>query len=212
MKHQTRDAFIAAGHRFRYEVGDYTYGLPEVLWWGENAGLFIGRYCSIARGVSILLGGNHRSDWVTTFPFSVLDPEASDLTGHPASNGDVRIGNDVWLGDGCRVMSGVTIGNGACIAASAVVTKNVPPFAIVGGVPAKVIRSRFRQDQVEALQKISWWDWDSDRIKIHYPLLLSAKIDDFIRASLPGWSENTKANKRSWFHVYNKLQGRKAVD
>jgi acetyltransferase-like isoleucine patch superfamily enzyme len=205
MKHQTREAFAAADHQFRYEVGDYTYGLPEVLWWGEDASLYIGRYCSIARGVSILLGGNHRSDWVTTYPFSVLDAEASNLTGHPASNGDVRIGNDVWLGDSCRVMSGVTIGNGACIAASAVVTRNVPPFAIAGGVPARVIRSRFRPDQVEALQEIRWWDWDPDKIRAHYPLLLSGDVDKFIRVAKPDKYNGVKSSKYSWSHFRNKL-------
>lgn len=179
----TRDVFDAAGYPFRYDVGDYTYGSPAVLWWGEDAGLTIGRYCSIAGGVSIFLGGNHRTDWVTTFPFGVLDPVAAGHSGHPATDGDVCIGNDVWLADSCRIMSGVTIGDGACVASAALVTRNVPPYAIVGGVPARVIRMRFSPEHVAALLEIRWWDWAEERIQALYDRMLSSDIDGFIAAA-----------------------------
>ncbi|WP_283205842.1 CatB-related O-acetyltransferase [Methylobacterium cerastii] len=180
---ETRDVFDAAGHAFPYEVGDYTYGVPTVLWWGEDTALTIGRYCSIAAGVSIMLGGNHRTDWVTTFPFGVLDPAAAAHTGHPATNGDVRIGNDVWLGDSCRILSGVTVGDGACVATGALVTRDVPPYAIVGGVPARIIRLRFSPDQIAAMLEIRWWDWPEERIQALYPRMLSPDIDGFIAAA-----------------------------
>ncbi|WP_082504645.1 CatB-related O-acetyltransferase [Methylobacterium sp. Leaf111] len=179
----TKDAFKAAAFKFRYVIGDYTYGVPSVMWWGEDAGLSIGRYCSIAGGVSIMLGGNHRTDWITTFPFNVLDPVASAYTGHPATNGDVRIGNDVWLGISCRIMSGVTVGDGACVAAGAVVTRDVPPYAIVGGVPAKVIRMRFTPEQIAALLEIRWWDLPEKQIQELYYLMLSPDVDGFIEAA-----------------------------
>ncbi|MCJ2106768.1 CatB-related O-acetyltransferase [Methylobacterium sp. E-041] len=179
----TRDAFKAAGYGFRYEVGEYTYGVPAVLWWGEDAGLSIGRYCSIAGGVSIMLGGNHRTDWVTTFPFGVLDPAAAAHTGHPVTNGDVHIGNDVWLGDSCRILSGVTVGDGACVATGALVTRNVPPYAIVGGVPARVIRLRFSPEQIAAMLEIGWWNWPEERIRALYDRMLSPDIDGFIAAA-----------------------------
>ncbi|KAB1070028.1 CatB-related O-acetyltransferase [Methylobacterium planeticum] len=176
----TREAFAAAGFAFRHTIGEYTYGMPEVRWWGEDAGLEIGRYCSIAGNVTIMLGGNHRVDWVTTFPFSVLDPKAAHISGHPATNGGVRIGNDVWLGESCRILSGVTIGDGACIAANALVVDDVPPYAIVGGVPARVIKMRFSPEQISALREIAWWNWSPERIRAAYDELLSSDIDAFI--------------------------------
>ena len=167
---------------FGYEAGDFSYGIPEILnWGGEGRRIRVGKYCSIADGTRVLLGGNHRTDWVTTFPFSVFEPPAQHIQGHPASNGDVELGNDVWLGQSCTIMSGVTIGHGACIAACAVVTKSVPPYAIVGGNPARLIRYRFSERQIEALLEISWWDWPPELISEFYPFLLSANTDEFIR-------------------------------
>ena len=168
-----------------YEAGEFSYGLPEILnWGGEGRKFRIGKYCSIASGTRVFLGGNHRTDWVTTFPFSVFDPMAEHIDGHPASNGDVEVGHDVWLGQSCTIMSGVTIGHGACIAACAVVTRNVPPYAIVGGNPARLIRSRFSEAQIEALLQICWWDWSAERIREFYPLILSNNIDGFIKEVL----------------------------
>lgn len=178
----TRD-FLKDGIENRgYEVGDHSYGCPEVLTWGKGRKIFIGKYCSIASGVKIFLGGNHRPDWVTTYPFSaILDawPEARGIKGHPHSNGDVRIGNDVWLGGYSTIMSGVTIGDGAVVAACAVVTKDVPPYAIVGGNPAKIIRYRFSDELVASLLAIKWWDWPERYIRNAIPDLLSGNIEAF---------------------------------
>ena len=147
--------------------------------------LRIGRYCSIADDVNIMLGGNHRLDFVTTYPFGAMTgvwPEAAGRDDYAATRGDVTIGNDAWLGSGCMIMSGVTIGDGAVIAARAVVTKDVPPYGIVGGNPAKLIRRRFNDATVERLLAARWWDLPRDRVAALIPLLQSADIEGLLAA------------------------------
>lgn len=154
-----------------------------MLHWGESAKLTVGAYCSIADGCMIFLGGNHRTDWITTYPFSVLSKSAKHIEGHPATRGDVIIGNDVWIGVNSTILSGVKIGNGAVIGACAVVTKNVPAYAIVAGNPAKVIRERFSPDEVSELEKIAWWDWSEEKINSMMPLLLSSDVSKLVAFS-----------------------------
>lgn len=160
--------------RARISYGLHSYGTPTVRWWGEDAGLVIGKYCSIARGVTIFLGGNHRTDWITTYPFNVFRHWRGDSKreGHPWTRGDVVVGNDVWLGDGCTILSGVRIGDGAVVAARAVVARDVPAYAIVAGNPGRVIKYRFPPDQVEALQAVQWWDWPEEKIRANLDVLL----------------------------------------
>jgi virginiamycin A acetyltransferase len=165
----------------QYKIGRYTYGCPEISDHSDGGTLEIGNFCSIAANVTIMLGGNHRTDWITTFPFSVLLDEFKAIPGHPQSKGDVIIGNDVWIGQGALILSGVTVGDGAVIAANAVVTKSVPPYAIVGGNPAKLIRFRFLPDQIEHLLKIEWWNWDINEIKKNMPMFLNHDIEEFIK-------------------------------
>ena len=174
---------IFRGPGGRISVGRHTYGAPKVRWWGEPANLFIGSFCSISNGVEIFLGGNHRTDWITTYPFSAFRKwqEGSLIQGHPSSNGDVRIGSDVWLGSGCVILSGVTIGHGAVVACRAVVTKDVPDYAIVGGNPARIIRMRFNADQVERLTTSAWWTWPEDKLRQRLQLLMSPEIELFLR-------------------------------
>jgi serine acetyltransferase len=100
--------------------------------------------------------------------------------GHPSCKGDIIIENDVWIGAKSTIMSGIKIHNGAVIAANSNVTKDVPPFAVVGGNPAKTIKYRFTQKQIESLLKIAWWDWSEDRIKTDAMLLWSNKVEEFI--------------------------------
>lgn len=182
----TRDVLKAWAEKrgFRgLEVGDHSYGNPSVMWWGEDAKLTIGKYCSIADNVSMFLGGNHRADWVTTYPFSALAalwPEAAGITGHPGTNGNVVIGNDVWLASGCTILSGVTVCDGAVIGARAVVAKDVPPYAIVAGNPAEIVRYRFDPQTIERLLRIRWWDWPESRIRAAMPMLLSPDIGAFL--------------------------------
>lgn len=162
------------------ERGKWTYGEPFVIDWEEGTKVKIGKYCSIAGGVTILLGGNHRTDWVTTFPFSVYwHKVAGHIQGHLTTKGNVIIGNDVWIGWGAMILSGVTIGDGAVIGANALVTKNVPPYAIVGGNPAKIIKYRFDEDTINKLLAIAWWDWSEDKIASALPFMLTNDINDF---------------------------------
>jgi acetyltransferase-like isoleucine patch superfamily enzyme len=162
-----------------YEVGKETYGKPEVLSWGSTSTLRIGSYCSIGGNVQILLGGNHRIDWVTTFPFPARWKEASAITGHPASKGDVVIENDIWIGRQSVILSGVTIHTGAVVACNSVVTRNVPPYTIVGGNPAREIKKRFSESQIARLLASRWWELDRESLVDLLPLLCSAAIDTF---------------------------------
>ena len=166
-----------------FDIGAYTYGIPNVIHWDESTHLHIGRFCSIANDVTIMLGGNHRTDWVTTYPFNVLSnpfPTASSITGHPATKGDVWIGNDVWIGLGATILSGVHSGDGAVIGAHAVVTKDVAPYAIVVGNPGRMIKKRFDEETISALLEIAWWNWDEKRVNDATPLLCSSNIQTFI--------------------------------
>jgi acetyltransferase-like isoleucine patch superfamily enzyme len=100
--------------------------------------------------------------------------------GMPTSRGDVEIGSDVWLGTGVLILSGVKIGHGTVVAARSVVTRDIPPYSIAAGVPARVVRQRFSDDQIQRLQKIAWWDWPDARIQEAVPWLSSNRIDEFL--------------------------------
>jgi len=168
-----------------YSIGTHSYGNPKILDWSDGGKLYIGDYCSIADEVTILLGGNHRPDWVSTYPFNSPQfgdkwPEASEIEGQPWSKGDVRIGNDVWIGYGSTILSGTTIGHGAVVAARSVVVKNVPPYAIVGGNPAKVIRMRFDEATVERLLRLEWWNWSEEKIRENIEVLCSPNINQLL--------------------------------
>lgn len=165
-----------------YSFGKGTYGSPQIYSWGEEATLRIGSYCSIAKGVQILLGGEHRMDWVTTYPFSVYCKSAKHIIGHPKTKGDVIIGNDVWLGIESMILSGVTIGDGAVIGARTVVAKDVPPYAVCSGNPGCAVKMRFSDAVIEKLLSIEWWNWEAERIEKALPFLLSDDIERFIDA------------------------------
>lgn len=163
----------------RYRIGRWTYGRPEVIA-ADEAELTIGSFCSFASGVKIVLGGEHRTDWVTTYPFNVLFSEAAGYRGHPSTKGAVTIGNDVWVGQDAAIFSGVKIGNGAVIAARSVVRRNVAPYSIIGGNPARHLAYRFDAATIDALQRIAWWDWPLAKIKAAWPLLLADDVSAFI--------------------------------
>jgi len=159
-----------------FEIGEWTYGRPKILASNEGATLKIGKFCSIGGDVKSLLGSEHRIDWISTYPFNILFEEAKNITGHPTTKGDVIIGNDVWIGEGAFILSGIHIGNGAVIAAKSVVTRDVEPYTIVGGNPAQKIRKRFPDHVIEELLEIQWWDWPMEKIKESIPLLLSNDV------------------------------------
>lgn len=167
----------------------YSYGIENIRLreWGEGADVLVGAFCSIADNVEIFLGGNHRTDWVTTYPFGHIHQDKFPWhgKGHPATKGNVVIGNDVWIGSGATIFSGVKIGDGAVISAKTVVVKDVPPYAIVGGNPAKVLKLRFTEDQIQRLLQNPWWDLPDSKIKELIPLLCSDNIEDLIAAINP---------------------------
>lgn len=163
--------------------GNYTYGRCNVFNWGEPNKLVVGKFCSIAPNVNVYTGGNHRTDWVTTYPFGHIHNaifNTFDGTGHPKSNGDVIIGNDVWIGSNVTIMSGITVGDGSVIANNSHVVKNVEPYSIVGGNPARFIKYRFTEEQIKKLLKIQWWNWPTDRINNNLHLMCNLDIDNFI--------------------------------
>lgn len=173
--------FMSENPRYQaFKIGEWSYGYPNVMTWDNKTELTIGRFCSIAGGVSILLGGEHRSDWITTFPFSVFFDSIRDIPGHPKTKGGIKIGNDVWIGQNALILSGVTIGNGAIIGAGSVVTHDVADYAIVGGNPARLIRMRFSDTIITELLRIGWWTWPIDKIKEALPFLLSNDMNAFI--------------------------------
>jgi len=164
-------------------VGKYTYGIPKIHYAHDNTKLSIGNFCSIASNVNIYLGGNHRSDWVTTYPFGHINQNIFNNfngIGHPATKGSVIIGNDVWIGENVTIMSGVNIGDGVVIANNSHIVKNIEPYSLVGGNPAKLIKYRFTQEQIEKLLEIKWWYWDDEKINKFTPLLCNNNIDEFI--------------------------------
>lgn len=144
--------------------------------------LVIGKFCSIACGAKFLFNSaNHALHSLSTYPFPIFFEEWGLDRAHVKDawdmKGDILIGNDVWIGYEAVILAGVTIGDGAIIAARAVVTKDVPPYTIVGGVPAKPIRKRFPDKTIERLLALKWWDWDAERIARHIDALQLGQID-----------------------------------
>jgi chloramphenicol O-acetyltransferase type B len=144
--------------------------------------LIIGKYCSIGSGAVFMMAGNqgHRMNWVSTFPFYFQANIFKTSNNAYKKCGDTVIGDDVWIGSEAMIMAGVHIGSGAVIAARSVVTKDVAPYTIVGGNPAKVIKKRFDAETIEKLLKLKWWDWTEDKVKDAMPLICSEDIQSLL--------------------------------
>lgn len=156
-------------------VGNMTYGELYVLKYGERSKLYIGNFCSIAPKVSFILCADHYTNHISTFPFKVKMLKTMGM--ESISKGDIVVEDDVWIGYGSTIMSGLHVGQGAIIAAGSVVTKDVPPYAIVGGVPAKVIKYRFSEELINELLKVDYSKVTKDMIKDHIDELY-VNLDD----------------------------------
>ena len=169
------------------EVGDYTYydDFEAVSNFEKNVKyhfdfigdkLIIGKFCMIASDANFIMnGGNHLTEATSAYPFAIFGGAWQHAMGGKSypTKGDTVIGNDVWIGHNATIMPGVTIGDGAIIATKAVVAKNVEPYTIVGGNPAKPIKKRFSEDTISKLLELKWWDWDIEKITQHVDKLSS---------------------------------------
>lgn len=165
-----------------YSAGPYTYGEPDVVFIQQGAVCRVGSYCSIAGKVTIFLGGEHRTDTVSSYPFYERDGVSS--TPNAYAKGDVTIGSDVWIGQGATILSGVTVGDGAVIGAYALVASDVPPYAVAVGNPAQVVRYRFNKRQIRQLLEVRWWEWERGRVEQFAGMLSEDDIDAFLEAVL----------------------------
>lgn len=165
-------------------AGKYTYGHDKLeVIRAEKYKIIIGNFCSIASGCLIYLNANHRKDWITTYPFGHINQNAFNSFnghGHPTCKGDVIIGNDVWIASNVTIMSGVKIGDGSIIANNSHVVKDVEPYTIVGGNPAKYINHRFNKKLISKLLEIKWWYWEDSKINQYLPLLCSDDYEKFL--------------------------------
>lgn len=176
-------------------VGDYTYydDLEDPLNFQKNVlyhfdfigdKLRIGKFCAIASGVKFIMnGGNHETKPISTYPFAIFGggwekiDEGVDLTGKYPHKGDTVIGNDVWVGYEAVIMPGVEIGNGAIVGSKAVVTKDVPDYAIVAGNPAQLVKMRFTESEIAQLLQIAWWDWSIEKITRNLTSINAADVE-----------------------------------
>jgi virginiamycin A acetyltransferase len=172
-------------------VGDYTYydDFEDVMNFEKNVKyhfdftgdkLIIGKFCMIASDVTFIMNGaNHLTEAITTYPFAIFGngwENAMEGKTYP-SKGNIVVGNDVWIGYNATILAGVTIGDGAIIGTNSVVTKDVEPYAIVGGNPAKLIKKRFSEDEIKDLLEIKWWDWEIEKITRNVQNLTDNNID-----------------------------------
>lgn len=172
----------------RVQIGKNTYGTIDVLFSSKQGQLRIGNYCSIANGVKFLPSTDHALDHISTYPF-----KAMLLTGEleAVCKGDIVVDDDVWIGYGATILSGVHIGQGAVVAAGSVVNKDVPPYAIVGGVPAKVIRYRFSAEMIQALLQVDYSRLELEDIQTHQDELYQKLEDPQQLSWLPKKTNNT---------------------
>lgn len=176
------------------EIGDYTYydDFETVENFEKNVKyhfdftgdkLIIGKFCMIASGAQFIMNGaNHLSSAFSAYPFAIFGKDWSNAmhNKHYPNKGDLRIGNDVWIGYNATLMAGITVGDGAIIAANSTVVKDVEPYSIVGGNPAELIRKRFSDRVIDHLLKIQWWNWEVDKITEHVHVLTGINEEELL--------------------------------
>lgn len=174
--------WILTRHHFSpddVEAGEYTYGIPKIFRYVPDIKVRIGKFCSIATNVQMILGGQHHSEYFTQYGFSDLAlkdfPSIKSYSDKEAK--DIEIGNDVWIGQNAVIMSGVKIGDGAIIGTNALVTKDVPAYAVYGGVPARFIKMRFDDETIAKLKELDIWNRPIEEIKQIIPDMLTTDID-----------------------------------
>jgi len=166
------------------EIGKYSYSKVNIKIIRPEANLKIGKFCSIAAGCNMWLGGNHRVDWITTYPFGRIHKDVFnkfDGDGNPKTNGDVIIGNDVRIGNNVTIMSGVKIGDGSVIAANSHVVEKVKPYSVVGGNPATFYYFRFNKETIKKLIELKWWDFEDEIINEISPILCSGDVEQLFK-------------------------------
>lgn len=181
IKAVTNNPKIVAGDYSYYDDPDDPEGFERNMLYAYGPErLIIGKFCAIASGVKFIMSGaNHKLDAVSTFPFPIFGGAWGadiDMVLDLPSRGDTVIGNDVWIGYGAVIMPGVTIGDGAIIAAQSVVVGDVPAYSIYGGNPARLLRKRFTDADTKLLMEIRWWDWPVDKITRNLRALMRADV------------------------------------
>ena len=169
-------------------MGRHSYSNTDPLvlsFQGDDTRVSVGQFTSISYQVTMLAGGNHRLDWVTTSPLLTRLGIDDTRGAHLEHRGNIQLGNDVWIGFGANVLSGVTIGDGAVVAAGALVSKDVAPYEIVGGCPQRTLGWRFDERVRAALLAIAWWDWEDEKVARHVTDLCSDRIEGFVSQHLP---------------------------
>jgi acetyltransferase-like isoleucine patch superfamily enzyme len=162
----------------RITMGRYSYGNIKII--GQRNHVYVGKFTSIADNVSAMMVGHNPSN-VSTFPFNKLEDFEIESKTHPIAYGDLHIGNDCWVGYGSMLFGGNSIGDGSIIAANSVITKNIEPYSIYGGNPARLIKKRFSEEIINQLLKIKWWEWEENKIRENAKLICSIKIEDFLK-------------------------------
>lgn len=183
------------GYDVPVSIGRGSYGVEGVELWGYGtpASFRVGHFSSLGPKCVVILGGDHRWDWMTTFPFPAFHPKAKALVDsghtdgpHATSKGDVVLGSDVWLGYGVTILSGVRVGHGAVVGARSLVAKDVPPYAVVAGTPARILRFRFDNDTIARMLRLQWWHWPDDVLTDRLPHLLR-RPPESIEDQPPAW-------------------------
>lgn len=170
---------VPHGANYPCTIGRYCYAIetPKIYFYGGiNCALTIGNFVSIGPNVTIIVGGEHRKDWVSTYPFSeIFDgmQEAACIQ----TKGNIDIGSDVWIGANVTILSGITIGHGSIVGAGSIVTKDVAPYTIVAGNPARMLRKRFLDSTIKKLLALQWWNCTDEEIESIAPILMSGNAN-----------------------------------